>query len=86
MTDINYCANGCTRRHGDEYLRVMVEGKSQLCERCEEKLHDWLVKIPDNYALVPLFVEHGTTPGDPDGIKTKSSEAQAPMRESSGRL
>lgn len=80
MSDINYCANGCTRRHGDEYLPVTTEGKSQLCNQCESRFHDWLTKIPENYALAPMFVEHGTTDKNPESKATKSANAPAPMR------
>ena len=78
--NITYCANACTTRHGDESTPVTTEAPSQLCKRCEGRLHDWLVKIPETFALVPMFVEHGSTPADPDGIKTKSAPTQAPMR------
>jgi hypothetical protein len=80
MTEIHYCANGCTRRHGDRSDRAQTEGKSQLCTQCEDRLQDWLKKIPDNYALVPLFIEHGTTDTNPESKATKGATAQAPMR------
>lgn len=79
-TDLNYCLNGCTRRHGETSSRVITEGKSQLCTRCEDRLHEWLKKIPDTYALVPLFIEHGSTDANPEGTVTKRTDAQPPMR------
>lgn len=79
-TSIIYCLNGCTRRHGDEYLAVTTEGRSQLCTQCEARMHGWLMHVPETYALVPLFIEHGTTTGNPESKATKGSTAQAPMR------
>lgn len=77
---MNYCLNGCTRRHGDEQLAVATEGKSQLCVQCEGRLGDWLGKIPDTYALLPTFLEHGTTDKNPESKTTKAANAPAPMR------
>lgn len=80
MSEIRYCANSCTRRHGDRTDPATTYDGSNLCNQCETRLEKWLRAIPDTYALVPLFIEHGSTPADPDGIKTKNSNAQAPMR------
>ena len=80
MSDINYCANGCTTRHGDETHRTQTEGRSQLCSRCETRLHDWIKAIPDTYALLPTFVMPGSTEPDPDKRSAKITDAPAPMR------
>jgi hypothetical protein len=80
MSEIIYCANGCTRRHGDEWQRVTTEPPSQLCDRCEKRLHDWLRTLPDKYALLPGFLEHGATEKNPESKATKSANAPAPMR------
>lgn len=78
--EIRYCENGCTRRHGDEQIPATTEAKSRLCGQCEDRLNTWLTKIPDTYALLPGFVEHGTTEPDPDKRSTKTINAAAPMR------
>jgi hypothetical protein len=80
MSELNYCANGCTTRHGDTHHQVTTEGKSQLCNHCEDRLHTWLTKIPDHYALLPTFLEHGTVDRNPDSKATKAVNAGAPMR------
>lgn len=80
MSELTYCANGCTTRHGDETHRTSTEAPSQLCTRCEARLHDWLTKIPESFALVPMFLEHGTTEGNPESKATKKADAPAPMR------
>lgn len=78
--ELTYCINGCTTRHGDEWHSVTTESPSLLCRRCETRLHDWLIKIPDTYALLPQFVEHGTTEPDPEGRTSKNPDPPAPMR------
>lgn len=80
MTELIYCANACTRRHGDEWHPATTEPPSQLCSQCETRLHAWLGRIPDNYALLPTFLEHGTTERNPESKATKSATAPAPMR------
>jgi len=77
MSEIRYCANGCTRT-GD--IPVTTEPPSQLCARCEDNLRVWLNKIPDHYALLPTFIEHGTVDRNPESKATKSVNAAAPMR------
>lgn len=79
-TEIRYCSNMCKRRNGDESYPATTEGKSNLCNQCEDRLKDWLGRIPDNYALLPFFVEHGTTESNPESKATKSANAPAPMR------
>lgn len=78
--EIIYCVNACTRRHGDEWQPVTTEPPSQLCPRCEDNLHRWLVKIPETYALLPTFIEHGAAERNPESKATKSANAPAPMR------
>jgi hypothetical protein len=80
MSEIIYCANGCTRRHGDTYQPVTTEAPSQLCTHCEDRLHTWLTTIPTNYALLPTFIEHGTVDRNPDAKATKAVNAPSPMR------
>lgn len=80
MTTIIYCANGCVRRHGDEHYPATTEAPSLLCGQCEDRLHTWLNKIPDTYALLPTFIEHGAAEKNPDSKTTKTAEAPAPMR------
>lgn len=72
MTTINRCAVHGTHHHPDP--------PAKLCRRCEANLTTWLREIPDHYALLPRFVEHGTTDRNPDSKATKASEASAPMR------
>lgn len=79
-TELTYCANGCTRRHGDQQHRATTEAPSQLCPQCEDRLHAWLTKIPDHYALLPTFIEHGTVDRNPESKATKAANAGAPMR------
>jgi hypothetical protein len=78
--EIRYCLNGCQRRNGDTTYPATTEGKSQLCNQCEDRLASWLTKIPDDYALLPYFIEHGTTDTNPESKATKSANAPAPMR------
>lgn len=82
MTNIRYCANGCTRRDGDTRnpVQLPTDTRSRVCGRCETNLTRWLTEIPDNYALLPGFIHHGTTEQNPDSKATKRSEAAAPMR------
>lgn len=80
MSQINYCLNGCTKRHGDDWHPATTEGPSKLCDQCENRLHTWLTKIPDIYAILPSFLEHGTTETNPGSKATKSADVPAPMR------
>lgn len=80
MSEIIYCANACTRRHGDEYHRVTTEAPSQLCARCESRIHEWLTTLADKYALLPTFIDLGAAERNPDSKATKSANAPAPMR------
>lgn len=77
---ISYCDNGCTRGAGDNKIRVQTTPPSRLCDHCEDRLHQRLTKIPELYALLPTFVEHGTIERNPDAKATPSATAQAPMR------
>lgn len=80
MSTITYCANGCTRRHGDDWHPVTTEAPSQLCTHCEARLGEWLTKIPDTYALLPQFIELGSAEPDPDQRTAKRLTPPAPMR------
>lgn len=80
MTELIYCVNACTRKHGDEWQPVTTEPPSQLCARCEDRLKQWITTIPEKYALLPIFLEHGAAERNPDSKATKSATAQAPMR------
>lgn len=73
---IHYCDNGCTTHKQPR----TTEAPSRICHRCETELHTWLTNIPDNYALLPQFVEYGTTAQNPESKTTKAAEAPAPMR------
>jgi hypothetical protein len=79
---IRYCANGCTRRDGDQRNRVQLRGdtQSRICGHCEDNLTKWLTHIPTNYTLLPGFIAHGTTEQNPESKATKRAEAAAPMR------
>lgn len=79
---IRYCVNGCTRRDGNRRDRVQLtrDNASRICGRCEANLTDWLTTIPQHYALLPRFTQHGTTEQNPETKTTKRSEAAAPMR------
>lgn len=82
MSTLRYCTNGCTRKTGDEKIRVQLDpdNPSRICGRCESNLATWLRDIPTNYTLLPTFLEHGTTERNPDSKATKRSEVAAPMR------
>jgi len=81
VTEVRYCLNRCTRlTDSGDRIRVQTEPPSQMCNRCEDKLRQWLQDIPDKYALLPLFVEHGTAEPDPDYRRAKRTDAPAPMR------
>lgn len=70
--EIRYCAVHGTHHH--------PEPPARLCRRCEANLETWLKEIPNHYALLPRFIEHGTTDANPDSKATKAAEAPAPMR------
>lgn len=77
MTELlTKCLNGCHTSAGPVY----TEGRAQICGQCEKRLAKWLTDIPDNYDLLPTFIEHGTTDANPENKATKRSEAAAPMR------
>jgi hypothetical protein len=80
MSELIYCANGCTRNHEGTRIPVTTQPPSLLCVRCEDNLRAWLKEIPERYALLPTFIDHGTTPKDPDHVVTRQTEAPAPMR------
>lgn len=82
MSDIRYCANGCTRRDDNQRNRVQLptDTRSNVCGRCESNLGKWLHDIPNHYAMLPRFIQHGTAEKNPDSKATKRSEAAAPMR------
>lgn len=69
---ITYCQVNGSHKH--------PEPPAQLCPRCEDQFTRWLKEIPEHYALLPTFLEHGTTDRNPDSKATKRSEAAAPMR------
>lgn len=74
---IMYCANRCTTAGK---ARAQTNGPSKLCARCEARLHDWLTKIPNAYALLPVFVEPGLADPNPGSKATKRAEVAAPLR------
>jgi len=76
MSEIRYCVTGCTTKGN----RVTTETKSNLCTHCEDRLHIWLRTIPDHYALLPTFLEHGTTDRNPESKTSKAPDPPAPMR------
>lgn len=69
---INPCAVHPSHQHPDPPAR--------LCRRCETNLREWLTNIPNKYALLPRFLEHGTTDSNPDSKATKRAEVAAPMK------
>jgi hypothetical protein len=76
------CANGCRTRPDPDGNRhpVTTEDPSLLCRHCEDRLLGWLEKIPEHYALLPEFIEHGSVERNPESKATKASVAPAPMR------
>lgn len=78
----NRCANGCHSRPDADGNRhpVPTEPPSLLCRGCEDRLLSWLEKIPEHYALLPEFIEHGSVERNPESKSTKASVAAAPMR------
>jgi hypothetical protein len=73
---VHYCDNGCAT---NKQPRI-TEPPSRICRRCEDELNKWLTAIPDIYALLPQFRDHGTTDSNPESKTTKAAEAPAPMR------
>jgi hypothetical protein len=71
-TEIRYCVVRTTHKH--------PHPPANVCDSCRGDLDRWLKTIPDTYAILPTFIEHGTTEGNPDSKATKRSEAAAPMR------
>lgn len=76
MTELRYCATHC-RRNGHP---TQINPPATICQRCEDQIRDWCRNIPDLYALLPTFIEHGTTDTNPDSKATKAAQAPAPMR------
>lgn len=76
MTDIRYCATGCKTAGKPR----QIEAPAAICRSCEDNIRKWLASIPTNYALLPTFVEHGTTERNPDQGAVKRIHAPAPMR------
>lgn len=74
------CLNGCTTRQGGEMTPTSCESGQLLCPGCGKRLDKWLRGIPDDYALLPSVVEHGTVPADPGTKHTKRPDPPAPMR------
>jgi hypothetical protein len=79
---MNRCANGChTRPDTDGNRRpVLAEPPSQLCRACEDRLLSWLEKIPENYLLLPAFLEPGSVDGNPESKSTKAANPPLPVR------
>lgn len=72
MTNIHaLCKRGCKRTPAN---------KSQLCDHCEDRIHQWLIRIPDNYALLATFLEPGSTESNPDSKATKNPTPPIPVR------
>jgi hypothetical protein len=74
------CLNGCERATGDVREPVPCQPGHVLCKECEKRLDKWLRGIPDNYALLPHVVDHGTVAADPGTKHTKRPDPPAPMR------
>lgn len=74
------CLNGCSRGAGDAREQVLCEPGTQMCRSCTDRLDTWLRQIPDNYALLPHVVDHGSVPADPGTKHTKRPDPPAPMR------
>lgn len=51
-----------------------------ICEQHEHQLRTWLRETPERYALLPAFIEHGTTDRNPDAKTARNVDAPAPMR------
>lgn len=77
---ITYCLNGCTVRSGKERIRARATAPSSICTRCEEDIKKWLREIPDNYALLPTFIEPGSAETNPESKTTKAAVAPLPVR------
>lgn len=82
MSEIIYCANGCTRGipDTDERIPITTDPPSLLCRRCEDNIATWLTEIVERHQLLPEFIEPGSVPKDPDVVVPKRTEAPAPMR------
>lgn len=76
MPALTYCATGCKRNNHPTQITPPLT----ICQRCEDQIRDWLRKIPELYALLPRFIEHGTTDRNPESKTTKAANAGAPMR------
>jgi hypothetical protein len=80
--EIRYCLIGCTTMSDGRKVRAQLDPgtRSLVCDRCERSIKRWLRDIPDNYALLPWFIEHGTVERNPDSQSTKAAYAPAPAR------
>lgn len=80
MTEVIYCANGCTKPADvGERTPVQTEPPSLLCRRCENDFLKWLDGIPDRYAQLPRHLLPGTTEKNPDSKATKAAHAPTPV-------
>ncbi len=81
MTELRYCCTGHSRPTDDgTRIRVTADPPAYVCERCETDMRQWLRTIPESYALLPVFIEHGSAEKNPDAKAVKRTEAPAPMR------
>lgn len=78
MTDIHtiarpqpMCRRGCKKT---------TVNKSQICERCEDRIHTWLTQLPDKYAMLAMFLEPGSIEKNPDSKATKNPTPPIPVR------
>ena len=80
MTDLSYCASGCTTRDGNKLTPTLTEPPSTLCDHCLNVLWDKLKTIGTHYPTLRQNLLPGSVEKDPDVKQAKRTEAPAPMR------
>lgn len=76
----NHCLNGCHTGHGADRTPRETEGDALICKRCIKQLDTWLRAIPETYALLPRFIQHGSVETNPESAHVKIPDPPAPMR------
>jgi hypothetical protein len=76
----NHCLNGCHTGHGADRTPRETEGAALICKRCIKQLDGWLRTIPETYALLPRFIQHGSVETNPESAHVKLPDPPAPMR------
>lgn len=76
-----HCVRGCSRINADGNREPVLANHGRLCSHCASKLEQWLIEIPDRYALVPQFLlPSADLDASPETKHTKRPTAPVPVR------